>query len=243
MNTTNSQQLICKECGQSREKGRKLCRPCNLKRLLASSAKTRKEKGRYMFNNSCEACKKEYKAFRKEQRFCSECWEARNKLAAESISTNQYVYVSLANREKHENKWAHRRLAESLLKRKLTCHEVVHHIDDNPKNNNADNLIVMNRGDHVRLHKYLDDQRVILEQSGNENIVNCWNNLIVPMTTAWLETTSAKVKKLSEIGQSAAKLLLKEEGPETRHDASNLDEGIVQTTTERDWVTNSSKKI
>ncbi len=41
----------------------------------------------------------------------------------------------------------------------------------------------------------------------NENQENCWNNLIVPMTTAWLEMTGAKVKKLSEIGQSAAEPL------------------------------------
>jgi len=29
----------------------------------------------------------------------------------------------------------------------------------------------------------------------NENRGNCWNTLIVPMTTAWLETTNAKVIK------------------------------------------------
>ena len=49
--------------------------------------------------------------------------------------------------------------------------------------------------------------RVVLEKSNNENIENCWNNLVVPMTTAWLETTSVKVIKLSEIGQSAAETL------------------------------------
>ena len=49
--------------------------------------------------------------------------------------------------------------------------------------------------------------RVVLEKSNSENIENCWNNLIVPMTTTWLETTSAKVIKLSEIGQSAAETL------------------------------------
>lgn len=49
----------------------------------------------------------------------------------------------------------------------------------------------------------------------NENRGNCWNTLIVPMTTAWLETTSAKVIKLWEIGQSASEPLLNEEGSET----------------------------
>lgn len=37
---------------------------------------------------------------------------------------------------------------------------------------------------------------VILEESKNENNENCWDNLRVPMTTAWLKTTSAKVLKL-----------------------------------------------
>jgi hypothetical protein len=52
--------------------------------------------------------------------------------------------------------------------------------------------------------QYLDYQRVIIEKSMNENCGNCWKTLIAPMTTAWLETTSAKVLKLWEIGQSAA---------------------------------------
>ena len=50
-----------------------------------------------------------------------------------------------------------------------------------------------------------------------EHRENCWNNLIVPMTTAWLETTGAKVIKLPEIGQPAAEPLLNGEGSETMH--------------------------
>ena len=61
---------------------------------------------------------------------------------------------------------------------------------------------------YIRKNNIQDKRmRVVLEKSNNENIENCWNNLIVPMTTAWLETTSAKVIKLSEIGQSAAETL------------------------------------
>ena len=54
------------------------------------------------------------------------------------------------------------------------------------------------------------------------------------MTTAWLETTGAKVKKLWEIGQSAAEPLLNEEGSETMHATSHVDDEIVQTTTSLD---------
>lgn len=213
-------QLICKQCGQSREIGRKLCRPCNLSRMKLSAKKSvEKRGGRYTWTKSCEACGSEYSAVRKIQKFCSECWTKRKELAAESISSNRYEYVEAANREKGENNWGHRRLAEKTLNRKLTAHEVVHHIDDNPKNNDLGNLMVLSRSLHGKLHKYLDDQRVILEKSGNENLRNCWNNLIVPMTTTWLEMTSVKVIKLWEIGQSAAELLKSkdnEEGSETQ---------------------------
>ena len=86
-----------------------------------------------------------------------------------------------------------------------------------------------------------DQQRVIFEKSRNENPENCWNNLIVPITTAWLETAGANVIKIWEIGQSAAELAptcnnVEQEGSETKHDTpDHLVEGddIVQTTTER----------
>jgi hypothetical protein len=64
----------------------------------------------------------------------------------------------------------------------------------------AKDLLTLSRTRHSRLHRYLDIQRVIIEKSVNENSENCWEALIVPMTTAWLATTSAKVQKLSEIG-------------------------------------------
>jgi hypothetical protein len=207
-------QLICKECGRPRKLGRKLCVKCNSKRIKTSNLKIRGTT-RYMFPLICTSCSKPYSAQRKTQKFCSACWTLRIQLSAQSISSNAYVYVKAAARAKGENHWEHRRLVEACLKRKLTCHEIVHHIDDNPQNNNLSNLIIMTRRAHGRLHKYLDDQRVILEKSWNDNLGNCWNNLIGPMTTAWLETTGAKVIKISDIGQSAAEPLSNEEGSET----------------------------
>ena len=50
-----------------------------------------------------------------------------------------------------------------------------------------------------------------------EHHENCWDNLIAPMTTAWLETAGVKVIKISEIGQSAAEPLSNGEGSETMH--------------------------
>jgi hypothetical protein len=101
----------------------------------------------------------------------------------------------------------HRRVAEKILGRKLNTNEVVHHLDGDPKNNSLDNLIVLSRSKHASLHSYLRTQGAILSKGNIENFENCWKDLIVPMTTTWLETASVKVIKLWEIGQSAAEPL------------------------------------
>ena len=46
----------------------------------------------------------------------------------------------------------HRFLIEHRLCRNLESYEVVHHIDGNKKNNSIDNLCVMTRSEHTRLH-------------------------------------------------------------------------------------------
>nr|DAJ46651.1 MAG TPA: HNH endonuclease [Caudoviricetes sp.] len=44
-------------------------------------------------------------------------------------------------------------LMEEKLGRSLTNDEVVHHIDENPENNNIDNLVVLTKSEHCRLHR------------------------------------------------------------------------------------------
>lgn len=46
----------------------------------------------------------------------------------------------------------HRLIAEQKIGRKLKPNEVVHHIDGDKLNNDPDNLCVMTRGEHARLH-------------------------------------------------------------------------------------------
>lgn len=46
----------------------------------------------------------------------------------------------------------HRVLAEQKIGRKLVNGEIVHHVDRNKLNNNLDNLEVMTRSEHMRLH-------------------------------------------------------------------------------------------
>jgi hypothetical protein len=47
----------------------------------------------------------------------------------------------------------HRLVMESILGRKLTDDEVVHHIDGNKQNNAPENLVVLTRSEHARIHK------------------------------------------------------------------------------------------
>ena len=61
-------------------------------------------------------------------------------------------YIGICQ-EKNMRMPYHRYLMEQYLCRKLTSDEVVHHIDENKKNNTISNLVVMSRSEHVRLHK------------------------------------------------------------------------------------------
>lgn len=46
----------------------------------------------------------------------------------------------------------HRYVMESKLNRKLSTEDIVHHIDGNPANNSVDNLIIVSREEHGRIH-------------------------------------------------------------------------------------------
>jgi len=50
------------------------------------------------------------------------------------------------------NNRLHRLIAEQALGRKLTPGEIVHHKDENKLNNNLNNLEILSRSDHMKIH-------------------------------------------------------------------------------------------
>jgi hypothetical protein len=60
------------------------------------------------------------------------------------VSTHGYHYLGKTA--------LHRQIMENKLGRTLQFNEIVHHKDGNKLNNSLDNLEVMDRGEHARLH-------------------------------------------------------------------------------------------
>lgn len=213
-------QCIVDGCSSECETGRRYCRAHYLERKRQQAkanyeAKT-PEQRRKRYKFVCAVCGSDCFGSRHGQKYCSDCYSKLRKFG--SCGENNYE-----NAKGGGYCWMHRRVAEQVLGRKLNTNEVVHHLDGDPKNNSLDNLIVLSRSKHVSLHSYLRTQGAILSKGNIENLENCWKDLIAPMTTAWLETASAKVIKLWEIGQSAAEPRESEEGPETMHEAAKCE--------------------
>lgn len=57
--------------------------------------------------------------------------------------------------------YEHRVIAKELIGRELQDNEEVHHLDRNKSNNTPSNLIVLEKNQHAKLHKWLDKNIVI----------------------------------------------------------------------------------
>jgi hypothetical protein len=200
-------ELICIDCKGPRDKGRKRCRACYLEFSRLRAKERYKQTGfeRTTYSVVCVACKEPFKSTRKISLLCSACIEFSKTLCKGQEATNKYKYIGYTtkNGKKHVLH-EHRVIVENLFKRELTYNEVIRHLDENPKNNILTNLIVLSRKDHVKLHKFLNIERIIFEKSKNDRSSLCWDELRQPLTVSWLETTKTNTIKVWEINQVAS---------------------------------------
>lgn len=72
------------------------------------------------------------------------------RIGKRKLSKNGYARKRVGNKEP----LVHRLIAEKILGRKLRKGEEVHHKNKNRRDNRPENLEVMSKGDHIRLHNY-----------------------------------------------------------------------------------------
>ena len=228
----------CERCGVLLDKGYTYCTECK-KILKREYAKQRynmlKSKGikptRYGLTN-CIFCNKEIIKNRPNQTICYDCY-----------IKNKHKTVDNYNKVKRDTKGntigRHTVMNLGFKIKGL----LVHHIDENPNNNNLKNLLLLNTKYHAELHRLLEKNWSLLSKDRSSNLENCWNILRDQLTTAYLETKSAIVIKITDIGQSAAEPLnkdniyifdIQEEGSETMYQTPKSithGEDIVQTQT------------
>ena len=73
-------------------------------------------------------------------------------------------YLGICDTKNHRMPY-HRFVMEQHLGRHLTKDEVVHHIDGNPKNNSIDNLVVLSRSEHTKIHRKQQKEQKICQLS------------------------------------------------------------------------------
>ena len=128
---------ICPECGKPKDKRTKICKFC--------FARHQSDK-----NKICPYCgeKKDYRA--------DACVSCRMKINHPRKGKGKQEYLNkcgyLMRQIDNKGSYVHRLVMEEYLGRKLEDGEVVHHIDGNKINNDIENLELLLKQEHHKLH-------------------------------------------------------------------------------------------
>lgn len=204
---------LCIDCNKNPSTERRRCKECVLIYNRERVKKYyKKDKPRYGIT-LCDVCGKSLIKKRKEQTTHGVC-----KIQHKTVENYNNV-----SRSKTGNTKGRQIVLD--LGFNLTTELHVHHVDENPENNNLKNLWIISRKNHSKLHRFLEKEWSLLRKLNSSNLENCWNSLRDQLTTTWLEITGVKVIKITDIGRSAAEPLKKdciyifeyEEGSETMY--------------------------
>lgn len=80
----------------------------------------------------------------------------RNRVVSEENYKSPYRKLKVKGKNIDE----HRYIMETHLGRKLERHEVVHHINGNKRDNRIENLVVMTKAEHSRLHNQIYSRKL-----------------------------------------------------------------------------------
>lgn len=185
----------CRKCYNAHQKSLPSRKKYSQKKAWKNKPSYKKqiqEKAWYTYPKTCEVCGGAYNAINKNSRLCPVCYARKQELRSFSKTGIRYKQRRIDDRQITE----HRYLAEQLFGRILNTNDDIHHLDENPRNNELTNLLVLSHSGHLKLHNYLDRQRVIEEQQGNPRP---WAELILPLSLQWLRDNKIPHLRLSEL--------------------------------------------
>lgn len=183
------EERFCIDCGKKGVVERRRCKECAKEYNRQRARKRNKEKGRHNYGQSiCPICGKPMIMWRRDQASHITC---RPKMMEDTY--NKKVKFS------HDGRTFANYLVNSWGV-DIPDDHVVHHLDENPDNNSPENLVIVDRAAHNSLHRKLQYHRSLWLKDQSKYSVNCWEALRDQITTAWLETTNAKVVKYLILG-------------------------------------------
>lgn len=171
-------------CAEECVPKRRYCRKHYLERKRAQAKENYDNGKKHTYEINCRMCNKLMKASRKTQKFCMSCYKKLNK----SMEYEDNTYEN-ANKKKYI--WKHRYLAENAIGRKLWIDEVVHHIDCDRKNNSIDNLMILSREDHAKLHSFLRANKFIAISNHTDDKFD-----VIGLTNEWINSNSVPHERL-----------------------------------------------
>ena len=126
--------------------------------------------------------------------------------------TSKYRSIKVAGKKMD----VHRHLMETIIGRKLGKDEVVHHKDGNPLNNSPDNLIVMTRSEHTKLHFNLSNNRyVFTKEELHNNTQTAWKHGVYEHLKKAVASFDKNTGKLIKIYESVTQVGI--DGHERKH--------------------------